>query len=458
MFSLVLKKSAINDFHGDHLFFIPEESWIAFPKRKIDCIFAGLHFNATVMKKILIKNIKGLVQAGEEIPAVIKGTHMHILPVIENAFLALEDGEVVAYGPMDDWQGVTDWRDLEVIDATGKYVLPAFVDAHTHTVFAKSREEEFVDRIKGLSYEEIALKGGGILNSARRLGELSEDALFEAAKERIERLISYGTGALEIKSGYGLTVEAELKMLRVIKRLKEHFPITIKATFLGAHAFPKAYKENQQGYIDLIINEMLPVIEAEQLADYIDVFCERNYFSVEQMEQVLTAGKKIGLKPKVHVNQFSIMGGIQKAVELGAVSVDHLEEISQEDIDALKNAATIPTILPSCSHFISIPFGNARWMMENDLPVALASDFNPGTTPSGNLGFVWSLACVKMKMTPEEAFNALTVNAAAALELSETHGKIALGRRSPIIITKEIPSLAYIPYAFGDMHIERVIV
>lgn len=410
------------------------------------------------MKKILIKNIKGLVQAGEEIPSVIYGTKMNHVPVIENAFLALEDGEVVAYGSMDDWQGVTDWRNLEVIDASGKFVLPAFIDPHTHTVFAKSREEEFVDRIKGLTYEEIALKGGGILNSAKRLGELSEDELFEEAKKRVERFISYGTGALEIKSGYGLTVDAELKILRIIKRLKDHFPITIKATFLGAHAFPKEYKENQQAYIDLIVNEMLPAIGEEQLADYIDVFCERNYFSVAQMEAILIAGKKYGLKPKVHVNQFSIMGGIQKAVELGAVSVDHLEEISQEDIDCLKGTSTIPTILPSCSHFISIPFGNARWMIENDLPVALASDFNPGTTPSGNLGVVWSLACIKMKMTPEEALNALTVNAAAALELSETHGKIALGRKSPIIITKEIPSLAYIPYAFGDSHIERVIV
>ncbi len=410
------------------------------------------------MKKILIKNIKGLVQASEDLPTTISGKNMNNLPIIENAFLAIENGEIVAYGPMEDWQGITDWRDLEVIDATDKFVMPAFIDAHTHTVFAKSREEEFVDRIKGLSYEEIALKGGGILNSARRLGELSEDELYESAKIRVERMISYGTGALEIKSGYGLTVENELKMLRVIKRLKETMPIVIKATFLGAHAFPKEYKENQQAYIDLIINEMLPKIAEQNLADYIDVFCERNYFSVQQMEEILLAGKKYGLQPKVHVNQFSIMGGIQKAVELGALSVDHLEEISQEDIDCLKNSTTIPTILPSCSHFISIPFGNARWMMENDLPVALASDFNPGTTPSGNLGFVWSLACVKMKMTPEEALNALTINAAAAMGLSATHGRIALGRRSPIILTKEIPSLAYIPYAFGDMHIERVII
>lgn len=410
------------------------------------------------MKKLLIKNIKGLVQVGEDIPNVVKGDQMKKLPILENAFLALEDGMVVAYGSMDDWGGIEDWRDLEIIDADGKYVLPAYCDPHTHTVFAKSREEEFVDRINGLTYEEIALKGGGILNSARRLNEMSEDELYEQAKERIERLKSYGTGALEIKSGYGLTVEAELKMLRVIQRLKETCGIAIKATFLGAHAFPKEFKENHRGYIDLIINEMLPKIAEEKLADYIDVFCERNYFSLEEMEEILLAGAKYGLIPKVHVNQFTILGGIKKAIELNALSVDHLEEIDQNDIDALKGSDCMPTILPSCSHFIGIPYGNARLMIDNGLPVALASDFNPGTTPSGNLNFVWSLACVKMKMTPEEALNALTVNAAYAMGLSETHGKIALGRRSPILITKVIPSLAYIPYAFGDQHIEQIIV
>jgi imidazolonepropionase len=410
------------------------------------------------MKKLLIKNIKGLVQVGENIPKVIKGLEMRNVPILENAFLALEDGEVVAYGLMEDWEGIDDWRDLEIIDASGKYVLPAFCDSHTHVVFAKSREEEFVDRINGLSYEEIALKGGGILNSARRLNEMSETELFDQAKVRIENMKTYGTGAIEIKSGYGLSVEGELKMLRVIQRLKEECDITIKATFLGAHAFPKEFKENHRGYIDLIINEMLPQIAAEKLADYIDVFCERNYFSVEEMEEILLAGAKYGLIPKVHVNQFSILGGVKKAIELGALSVDHLEEIDQEDIVALKNSECMPTILPSCSHFISIPFGNARLMMENGLPVALASDFNPGTTPTGNLGVVWSLACAKMKMTPEEALNALTVNAAYSMGLSETHGKIALGRKSPILITKEIPSLAYIPYAFGDQHIEQIIV
>ena len=410
------------------------------------------------MKKVLIKNIKGLLQVGEAIPAVVKGQQMNNLPMIENAFLALEDSMVVAYGSMDEWGGIEDWRDLEIIDAAGKYVLPAFCDSHTHTVFAKSREEEFVDRIKGLSYEEIALKGGGILNSANKLALLSEDELFEDALKRIQQLIAYGTGALEIKSGYGLSVEAELKMLRVIKRLKEKAGISIKATFLGAHAFPKEFKENHRGYIDLIIHDMLPKIAAENLADYIDVFCERNYFSVEEMEEILVAGAKFGLTPKVHVNQFSVLGGVQKAIELGALSVDHLEELSAEDIQALKNSSCIATLLPSCSHFISIPFGNARALINENVPVALASDFNPGTTPTGNMSVVWSLACIKLKMTPEEALNALTVNGAYAMGLSETHGKIALGRQSPLLITKEIPSIAYIPYAFGDQLIERILV
>jgi imidazolonepropionase len=286
---------------------------------------------------------------------------------------------------------------------------------------------------------------------------MTEDELFDKALERVEMLKSYGTGALEIKSGYGLTVEAELKMLRVIKRLKESAGITIKATFLGAHAFPPEFKEHQQGYIDQIIHEMLPVIAAEELADFIDVFCETNYFSVQQMEQLLEAGKQYGLIPKVHVNQFTILGGIRKAVEMGALSVDHLEEICEDDISALKNSGCMPTLLPSCSHFIGIPYSDARRMIDSGLPVALASDFNPGTTPSGNLLFVWSLACVKMKMTPEEALNALTINAAYAMGLSGTHGRISIGTKAPLILTKEIPSLAYIPYAFGDDHIERII-
>jgi imidazolonepropionase len=408
------------------------------------------------MAKILIKNIKGLVQAGENIPAVRKGSQMQELDVMEDAYLALEDSEVIGYGLMNDWEGIIDWRDVEIIDAEGCFVLPAFIDSHTHSVFAKTREEEFVDRIHGLSYEEIAAKGGGILNSARKLAALSEDDLYEAAKIRVEKIIQSGTGALEIKSGYGLSLEGELKMLRVIKRLKENMPISIKATFLGAHAYPVAFKENKRGYIDLLIDEMLPIIQKENLADYIDVFCERNYFSVEEMEEILKAGIAIGLKPKVHVNQFSILGGVKKAIELGAISVDHLEEIDDQDLEALKNSTSIPTLLPGCSHFLSIPYGDARRIISAGLPLALASDFNPGSSPNYHLMTILSLACVKQKITPEEAINALTINAAAAVELSDTHGKIALGRRSPILMTKEIPSLAYLAYAFGEDHVQRI--
>lgn len=408
------------------------------------------------MAKILIKNIKGLVQAGENIPAVRKGSQMQELDVMEDAYLALEDSEVIGYGLMNDWEGIIDWRDVEIIDAEGCFVLPAFIDSHTHAVFAKTREEEFVDRIHGLSYEEIAAKGGGILNSARKLAALSEDELYEAAKIRVEKIIQSGTGALEIKSGYGLSLEGELKMLRVIKRLKENMPISIKATFLGAHAYPVAFKENKRGYIDLLIDEMLPIIQKENLADYIDVFCERNYFSVDEMEEILKAGIAIGLKPKVHVNQFNILGGVKKAVELGAISVDHLEEIDEQDLEALKNSTSIPTLLPGCSHFLSIPYGDARRIISAGLPLALASDFNPGSSPNYHLMTILSLACVKQKMTPEEAINALTINAAAAVELSDTHGKIALGRRSPILMTKEIPSLAYLAYAFGEDHVQRI--
>jgi imidazolonepropionase len=409
------------------------------------------------MAKVLIKNIHTLYQVGEDFPSFVAGNAMKTIPTISNAFLALEDGVIVAYGRMEDWEGITDWRGIEVIDAEGQSVLPAFCDPHTHTVFVRTREEEFVDRINGLTYEEIALKGGGILNSARRLNELSEEELFQAALVRIEKMKANGTGALEIKSGYGLTVDAELKILRVIKRLKNEAGITIKATFLGAHAFPMEYKSNHQAYIDLIINEMLPVIAEEKLADFMDVFCERNYFSVEEMNQLLAAGKAIGLVPKVHVNQFSVLGGVQAAVNFGALSVDHLEESTDEDISALKGSGCMPTFLPGCSHFISIPYGNARKFMDEGLPVALASDYNPGTTPCDNLQQIFSLACVKMKMTPEEALNALTINAAYAMGISATHGTISLGKSTPIILTKSIENLAYIPYAFGENHVDRMI-
>jgi imidazolonepropionase len=410
------------------------------------------------MQKILIKNIKGLVQAGENIPAIRKGKEMQELPIVKNAFLILEDGEVIAYGKMVDFKEHSNLLDTEIVDASGCFVLPAFCDSHTHTVFAKTREEEFVDRIHGMSYEDIALKGGGILNSAAKLADMSEEELFNSAQERIQKMIACGTGAIEIKSGYGLSVASELKMLRVIKQLKATNKIEIKATFLGAHAFPLAYKENHRGYINLIINELLPLIAKEELAEYIDVFCEKNYFSVDEMAEIISAGKEYGLIPKVHVNQFTILSGVKKAVEMGALSVDHLEEIDEEDILALQNSNCMPTFLPGCSHFLGLPFGAARKIIAADLPLALASDFNPGSAPNYNLFTIWSLACIKMKMTPEEALNALTINSAYAMGLQGTHGKICLGSKAPIILTKAIPSLAYLPYSFGETNVARVFI
>ncbi len=410
------------------------------------------------MRKQFIKNIKGLVQAGEELPAVLRGKQMNQLALIENAYLALEDNEVIAYGPMNEWPGITDWRDVEVIDATNCFVLPAFIDSHTHTVFAASREEEFLDRIHGLTYEEIAAKGGGILNSAKKLNQMSEEALYDAALDRIHQIIAAGTGALEIKSGYGLSLEGELKMLRVIQKLKQNAPIQIKATFLGAHAIPAEFKNDRSGYIKLLIEELLPLIAQENLADYIDVFCERNYFSTAEMEQLLDAGAQYGLLPKVHVNQFSVLGGVAAAIAKGAVSVDHLEEIDENDLAALSKSNCVATLLPGCSHFLSIPYGAANQLIAANAIVALASDFNPGSSPSFDLMHVLSLACIKMKMTPQAAINALTINAAAAIEINETHGKIALGRKSPIILTKEMPSLAYLAYAYTENHIQRIFI
>jgi len=410
------------------------------------------------MRKQFIKNIKGLVQAGEELPTVRRGKQMQTLPVLENAYLALEDNEVIAYGPMSEFPAIIDWREVEVIDASNCYVLPAFIDSHTHTVFATSREEEFVDRINGLSYEEIASRGGGILNSAAKLQNMSEDELYTAATARIEKMIAAGTGAIEIKSGYGLSAEGEIKMLRVIKKLKETLPIAIKGTFLGAHALPLEYKNNPEGYLHMLIEDVLPQISKENLAQYIDVFCERGYFSVEQMNMMLEAGAKHGLKGKVHVNQFSVLGGVPAAISKGAISVDHLEEIDAIDIDTLAKSTCIATLLPGCSHFLSIPYGAANELMDADAIVALASDFNPGSAPSYDLMHILSLACIKMKMTPQAAINALTINAAAAMELQDTHGKIALGRKSPILLTKEIPSLTYLAYAYTENHIQRVFI
>jgi imidazolonepropionase len=412
------------------------------------------------MGKIFIKNIKSLLQVreGKESALPVKGNDMKLLPSIENAWLAIEDDLIIDYGKMEDWPGITDWRNLEVIDAEGSFVMPTFVDSHTHTVFATTREEEFVDRIKGLTYQEIAEKGGGILNSAKKLQSLAEDTLYSEAYERLNKIMAQGTGAIEIKSGYGLTPDAELKMLRVIKKLKTNHPLTIKATFLGAHAYPAEFKENHQDYLDLIVGEMLPKINAENLADYVDAFCETNYFSVEETEFVIKEALKFGLKPKVHVNQFTSIGGIQKCVKLNAVSVDHLEIMEENDISVLKNSNVMPTILPSCSFFLSIPYAPARKMIESGLPLALATDFNPGSTPSFNMGFVISLACIKNKMLPEEAINAATLNSAIAMEVERDFGSITIGKKASIIITKPIKNLAYLPYSFGENLIDKVFI
>ena len=412
------------------------------------------------MGKVLIKNIKSLLQVREskEATEAIAGNEMKNLPSIENAWLAIEEGIIVAYGEMKDWPGITDWRNLEVLDADGCFVFPAFVDSHTHTVFADTREEEFVDRIKGLSYQEIAAKGGGILNSAKKLQQMDFDQLYEQAFDRLNKIMKLGTGAIEIKSGYGLTVDAELKMLRVIKKLKENHPLTIKATFLGAHAYPAEFKENHQGYIDLIINKMLPAIGEEGLADYVDAFLETNYFSVNETIKVLESAAKYGLKPKVHVNQFTSIGGIEACVNAGAISVDHLEIMKEKDIDALRNTNTIATILPSCSFFLSIPYAPARKMIDAGLPVALATDFNPGSTPSYNMSFVLALASIKNKMTPEEAINAATLNGAKAMEVESDLGSITLGKKASFVITKPIKNMAYLPYSFGENLIDKVFI
>ena len=385
---------------------------------------------------------------GDDLPPALKGKALQEIQSIQNAYLAIENERIVDYGSMDDLLGITDWNGLSIIDAQDKLVLPAFCDSHTHTVFAQSREAEFVDKIHGLTYEQIASKGGGILNSARVLQKTDEEVLYQLAYDRLNEMLATGTGAVEIKSGYGLTQEAELKMLRVIKRLKESHPITIKATFLGAHAYPTEYRENHPAYLDLMI-ALLPTIAEEQLADYIDIFCEKGYFSIEEMQYLMTKANDFGLIPKVHVNQFNAFGGVQAAIDLGALSVDHLEELSYEDISALQNSSCMPTLLPSCSFFLNIPFGQARTLLNHDLPLALATDFNPGTTPSSNMMFIWSLACIKLLLTPEEALSAMTLNGAYAMGLSESHGSISRRKKANIIITDTVPSLAYLPYSFG---------
>lgn len=404
---------------------------------------------------LLIKNIKELLQVRESHISVVKGKDMRVLPCIKNAYLLIEHDTIVDYGSMDDIQNL---EADKIIDASGKIVLPTWCDSHTHIVYAGNREQEFVDRINGLSYEDIANRGGGILNSAEKLQNTTEEDLYQQSAKRLKNVIKLGTGAIEIKSGYGLTLEAELKMLRVIKRLKKEFPVKVRATLLAAHAVPKAYKNNKTAFVDLVVNKMIPEVANEKLANYIDVFCEKGYFDLEDTERILKTGREHGLIPKIHVNQFNAFGGVEMGVKYQALSVDHLEQMDQEDIEVLKNSDTMPVALPSCSYFLSIPYTPGRQLIDAGLPLALATDYNPGSTPSGNMNFVVSTACIKMKMTPEEAINAATINGAYAMGISNMYGSITKGKKANLIITKEIPSYAFMPYAFGENHIEQVII
>jgi len=401
----------------------------------------------------LFINIKELVQVREESVKKVSGSEMSILPTIKNAFLLIKDELISDFGAMNE---LPNYSTDKTIDCSGRMVFPSWCDSHTHIVFANNREQEFTDRIKGYSYEEIANNGGGILNSAKKINKISEKDLYKQSSKRLEEVISLGTGAIEIKSGYGLTVKAELKMLRVIKKLKENYDIPIKATFLGAHAIPKKFKNNKEGYINLIIDEMLPKIADENLADFIDIFCEIGYFSVTDTDRILSAAKQYNLIPKIHVNQFNSIGGIEISTKHNAISVDHLEILSARDLEILKISNSIPVALPSCSFFLCIPYAPARKLIDNGLALAIASDYNPGSSPSGNMNFVISTACIKMKITSEEAINAATINGAYAMNLSQKVGSITKGKIANFFITKEIPSYSFIPYNFGNSIIETV--
>ncbi len=410
--------------------------------------------------ELLLINIKELVQVEEKPVQWKAGKEMAGLKTIKNAFLYLKEGIIEDFGPMGQLKKVASDQSgyLMEIDCSNKLVFPSYCDSHTHIVYPESREKEFVDKIKGLSYEEIARRGGGILNSAEAMQTISEDELFKRAVLRVEEMISMGTGAVEIKSGYGLNTESELKMLRVIKRLKETTPLTIKSTFLGAHAVPMQYKFDQSGYVDVVINEMIPLVAAEELADYIDVFCDKGFFSVEDTDRILMAGMKHGLRPKIHANELGLTGGIQVGVKYNALSVDHLEFVGDEEINVLKNSETIPTILPGAAFFLNMQYSPARKMIDAGLPVALASDYNPGSSPSGNMKFIQSMGCIKYKMLPEEVVNATTINTAYAMGISESHGSIAKGKVANVFISKAISGYEFMPYAFGSDLIDTVII
>jgi imidazolonepropionase len=412
---------------------------------------------------MLIINIKKLVGIREN-PKILRGPDLAILPSLDNAFLHIEGENIIGYGSMENCPILPQYtegsslKSENIYDAEGQFVLPAWCDSHTHIVYAGSREHEFEDKIRGVSYEEIARKGGGILNSAKKLNETSENELFEQAWERLESVKKMGTGAIEIKSGYGLTVEGELKMLRVIKRLKAASNLTIKATFLAAHTYPTAFKNHHQGYIRQIIDEMLPIVAAENLADYIDVFCEKGFFSMAETAQILEAGLAYGLKPKIHANQLHLSGGVQVGVQYNAVSVDHLECMSDAEIECLKGAKTIATLLPTAAFFLRLPYQPARQLIDANLAVALATDYNPGSSPSGNVPFLIALSCIQMKMTPEEAINAVTLNGAYAMEIQDELGSITIGKKANVIVTKKMPSLSYLPYSFGENLIDKVMI
>jgi imidazolonepropionase len=403
----------------------------------------------------LVYNTGLLVQARDEAVAFVAGEAMAHLPVIDNAWLLIEDDIIAGYGPMTRMPSFSDA--IEKYDARGGFVFPSFCDPHTHLVYAGSREKEYTDKIRGLSYEEIAKRGGGILNSAALLHETPEEELFRQSMERVSEIIRFGTGAVEIKSGYGLTTDDEIKMLRVIRKIKRESPLTVKATFLGAHAIPPEYRDNRQGYIDLVINEMIPAVAAEGLADYIDVFCDKGFFTVEETRAILEAGARHGLRAKIHANELDYSGGIQTGVRFRALSVDHLEYTGEEEISALLGSGTMPTLLPGAAFFLGMTEPPARKMIEAGLPLALASDFNPGSSPSGNMKFIMSLGCIRLRMLPEEVINAVTINSAYAMGLSETHGSITLGKRANLFITKKIPSYEYMMYAYCSNLIDKVI-
>lgn len=403
--------------------------------------------------KILFTNIQELVQIRDSSVEKVSGREMNILPTLKNAWLLIDNEKIEDFGEMN---ALPEIKVEKTIDLTGRIVLPTWCDSHTHLVYAGNREQEFADRISGLTYEEIANRGGGILNSAKTLENTSEEDVYEQSAQRLKEVMSLGTGAIEIKSGYGLKKEGELKLLRVIQKLKEEFDLPIKATFLGAHALPTEYKKKRKEYINYVIEEILPEVVDQKLAEYIDIFCEQGYFDVDDTNTLLAAAKKLGLQAKIHVNQFHAIGGVQAGVENGALSVDHLEVMRSEDIECLKNSKTIPVALPGCSLFLSIPYTPGREIIDAGLPLALATDYNPGSAPSGNMNLVVSLACIKMNMTPEEAINAATINGAYAMGLSTTHGSITKGKSANFIITVPIPSYTYLPYSFGSNKIASV--